>query len=607
MAMKYGNELIIARDVEGNEIRLSPEERAEHFYATGITGTGKSKFLEGLIRQDIENWPGREYGILLLDWHGSIYDGLMKWLESESYYVRLPILPIDLRRDEWVVAYNFLRKRNDYYDSVLTDLLVKQLVYIWGAGDTNQTPNIDNSANLVFLSAISEGLSLREASRLLEDENFRRRLGRSAKSPAVREAIERLNSLNATQLYAMVNSTRTRLRRLGANQHMEAMLNQPGVSLDFSQALEENWIILVSLAQGARASGVDAQTFATVMLSDLWAAMQQRGKPDNSEDVRPFYTYIDEFQNFVTPSITENLDQARGFGLHLTMAHQYPTQVRDANPVLGPRLYSSVMMNTRNKIVFQIPAGTEGNLEPLNDWLFMNTWDTREIKFEQKTRGVVDYEEQTRDIFGHTDLENSTSGRGRGRGHHAAAGIVIHTPGLVDGVAPLVGPSQSVTDTSGDTDSENFFEGEGRGSADTKSTVPVFLPLFGEQVSSTQFYTLEEQKHATRKQIIELKNREGIVKLSHMDVPVKITTAPIEPIDPNDERILAFRAECLAQFPFVLSFAEARAKLAHIPAIDLGVNGSSASEDEALPVARRAKKRTVEKQTITHDDGTAKP
>ena len=135
----------------------------------------------------------------------------------------------------------------------------------------------------------------------------------------------------------------------------------------------------------------------------------------------------------------------------------------------------------------------------------------------------------------------------------------------------------------------------------------MFLPLFGEQVSSTQFYTLEEQKHATRKKIIELKNREGIVKLSHMNVPVKITTAPIEPIDPNDERVLAYRAECLAQFPFVLSFAEARAKLAHIPPIDLGVNGSSASEDEALPVARRAKKRTVEKQTITHDDGTEKP
>ena len=67
MPMRYGNELVIARDSDGKEIRLSPDERSRHFYVTGTTGSGKSKFLEGLIRQDIERWPGNEYGLLLLD------------------------------------------------------------------------------------------------------------------------------------------------------------------------------------------------------------------------------------------------------------------------------------------------------------------------------------------------------------------------------------------------------------------------------------------------------------------------------------------------------------------------------------------------------------
>jgi hypothetical protein len=39
--------------------------------ATGSTGSGKSKFLEYLIRQDIVSWRDSECGLLLLDPHGA--------------------------------------------------------------------------------------------------------------------------------------------------------------------------------------------------------------------------------------------------------------------------------------------------------------------------------------------------------------------------------------------------------------------------------------------------------------------------------------------------------------------------------------------------------
>jgi hypothetical protein len=70
----------------------------------------------------------------------------------------------------------------------------------------------------------------------------------------------------------------------------------------------------------------------------------------------PFYLYIDEFQRFVTPTIAENLDEARGFGfgLHLTLAHQYPSQLIEASRDYGQRLYESVMENARSKVVFSL-------------------------------------------------------------------------------------------------------------------------------------------------------------------------------------------------------------------------------------------------------------
>src|SRR5207244_8443366 len=101
-------------------------------------------------------------------------------------------------------------------------------------------------------------------------------------------------------------------RRFLRTQTMRNMFGLPNVSLDVRLALDEGAIILVSLAtERARVSKENAELFATLLLSDLWTAAQERGKRDG---VKPFYVYLDEFQRFVTPTIADNLDEARGFG-----------------------------------------------------------------------------------------------------------------------------------------------------------------------------------------------------------------------------------------------------------------------------------------------------
>jgi hypothetical protein len=110
MARSQGNTLLIAKNGE-KVLQLTPNQRSRHLYVVGSTGSGKSKFLEYLIRQDIVNWRRSECGVLLLDPHGAIYDGLMQWLTSRGYIYNRPIIPIDLRRDDWIVAYNLLRER----------------------------------------------------------------------------------------------------------------------------------------------------------------------------------------------------------------------------------------------------------------------------------------------------------------------------------------------------------------------------------------------------------------------------------------------------------------------------------------------------------------
>ena len=55
------------------------------------------------------------------------------------------------------------------------------------------------------------------------------------------------------------------------------------------------------------------------------------------EDRRPFYLYVDEFQNFATDSFATILSEARKYGLNLTVANQYISQMSDTvrNAVFG--------------------------------------------------------------------------------------------------------------------------------------------------------------------------------------------------------------------------------------------------------------------------------
>jgi DNA segregation ATPase FtsK/SpoIIIE-like protein len=91
MRRSSGNDLLIAESRHGEPLILTSEQRSRHLYVTGSTGSGKSKFLEYLIRQDIVKWRGSECGLLLLDPHGAIYDGLMHWLARASFVRERPI------------------------------------------------------------------------------------------------------------------------------------------------------------------------------------------------------------------------------------------------------------------------------------------------------------------------------------------------------------------------------------------------------------------------------------------------------------------------------------------------------------------------------------
>ncbi len=66
-----------------------------------------------------------------------------------------------------------------------------------------------------------------------------------------------------------------------------------------------------------------------MFVTKLFQSAMSRQGMDKSERT-PFFLYIDEFQNFATDTFGEILSEARKYGLGLTVAHQYLSQMPDA-------------------------------------------------------------------------------------------------------------------------------------------------------------------------------------------------------------------------------------------------------------------------------------
>ncbi len=410
------------RSLPGNDLNLghlpgrdatltfSRTERDKHLYVCGGTGTGKSKFLEHLIRQDILAWRKSRCGLLVLDSHGSLYDSLIQWLAWHK--IDRPIVPIDLRQDDWVVSYNLLRQRRDMDPAVLIDNITDAMAYVWGQGGTDQTPLFARWIGNIIRTLYERKLTLIESEFLIDRvaKQMRYILTADLSDKSARQDWQFANTLSPRDFESQVGSTINRLQRFIRNKTMRSMFGLPDVSLDLGRALEEGQIILVSLAtERAKVSKENAELFATLLLSDLWTAAQERGK---REGVKPFYVYLDEFQRFVTPTIADNLDEARGYGLHLTMAHQFPNQLLDRGEN-GRRVYNSIMENASSKVVFRLTH--EENLSVMAKWLFMGVMNPDEIKHELYSTKVMEYRREMNIVRS----EGKSSGTSRGMSRFA--------------------------------------------------------------------------------------------------------------------------------------------------------------------------------------------
>lgn len=378
MSHYHGNDLDLGRIAGlGRRLILTRQERGRHFYIPGMTRCGKTKLMEGCIRQDLANWHRSRSPVIVFDPHGTLYQGLMSYIAAERLW-NLPVIPIDLSQSDYTVAYNPLRPR-DGDPAVFVQGVVGAIVQAWGQKGLQDTPRLARWLPASCLALYEQGATLQQMLPLLGDRFVRAAIVEQIKHPTARMTFERAANQKEAEVFTETESSWNKVEAFIRTSVMRAMLCQVGASLDFAKVLHEGSIVLINLSTaGSLITDEDANTLGSIMLTDLFMESRRRGKAEDGTRP-PAYVWIDEAHRYVSPALAEGFPEASGFSIHLSLANQSPSFFVDKGDI-GKMVWNAIEANVQNVAAFRLRHSKDLPLVAMN--LFRQHLDVDAVKHE---------------------------------------------------------------------------------------------------------------------------------------------------------------------------------------------------------------------------------
>ncbi len=316
------------------DIYIKEGDRRRHMYIIGKTGSGKSEFIKNLAVQDIR--AGK--GVAVIDPHGDLADGLLELIPKERIDDVIYFNPSDTDKP---MGLNMLEAPNE----AMRDFAVQEMISVFYMLFPPEMigPMFEHNMRnymLTLMADIENPGTLIEIPRMIADEEFQRKWVAKVKDPVVRSFWE--DEMAKTSDYhksEMMGYLVSKVGRFVENEMMRNIIGQTKSAFNFRDIMDNGKILLVNLSKG-KTGDVNANLLGLILVSKLqMAAFARADMPE--EKRKDFYLYIDEFENFIAPSIATILSEARKYRLSLIMAHQYmgqlvrdgKTEIRDA--VLG--------------------------------------------------------------------------------------------------------------------------------------------------------------------------------------------------------------------------------------------------------------------------------
>lgn len=313
-------------------IGLTDAERERHVYIIGGTGNGKTTMLQYQIVQDMIN----EKGIAVVDPHGDMAETLLRHVPKDRIKDVIYFNPDDITRP---IGMNLLEVPEGLTEDELiqekdlvTEALISVFRKIFSEEDTG-----GHRIEYVLRNAIQTALTVKEATiftvfDLLNDPTYRTKVvAKLENKDLVNFWKHELGKAGDMQKVKMAAGITAKIGRFLFSASAKRILEQPKSTINFEQILDEGKILICNFSKGLIGEDT-SELFGITVLAKLQLASLRRARIKQAER-KPFYLYVDEFQNFATQSFVQMLSESRKYKLFLTMAEQSTSQQKDQQMV----------------------------------------------------------------------------------------------------------------------------------------------------------------------------------------------------------------------------------------------------------------------------------
>lgn len=312
-------------------IGLTAAERERHVFIIGGTGNGKTTMLQYALVQDIQSGKG----IAVVDPHGDMAEELLHHIPDERINDVIYFNPDDLSHP---IGLNLLELTPDLEGDELLrekDLVTESVVSVFRK-IFSEDDSGGHRIEYVLRNAIQTALYVENATLftvydLLNDPEYRKKVLRTIDDKnLINFWKQELGKAGDMQKVKMAAGITTKIGRFLFSASAKRILEQPKSTINFDEILDGK-ILICNFSKGLIGEDT-SELLGIAVLVKLQLASLRRARI-KQVDRKPFYLYVDEFQNFATPSFVQMLSEARKYKVYLTMAEQSTSQQDDQQMV----------------------------------------------------------------------------------------------------------------------------------------------------------------------------------------------------------------------------------------------------------------------------------
>jgi len=339
-----------------SDIGLTDDDRSRHVYAIGQTGSGKTTIIFHMAKDDIQK--GR--GVAVIDPHGDLAEDLLYSVPENRFNDCIYLNPFDISHP---IGINLLELKEGLNEDELEqekELVCESVISVFRRLFSSNENGDSHRIEYILRNTIYTAFTIKDATiftvyDLLNNPKFQKSITANLEDENLKNFwLNEFGKAGSFQAVKMVSGVTAKIGRFLFSPTAKRILEQPKSTINFDEIISSGKILICNLAEGKLGEDT-SQLFGTTIIAKLQQAFMRRVRTP-APNRKPFYLFVDEFQNFATSSFTKLLSGGRKFGLRLTIAEQSTAQQDDRNIV------NVILANTGTIICFRTASPIDEEL-----------------------------------------------------------------------------------------------------------------------------------------------------------------------------------------------------------------------------------------------------